>query len=110
MTSVFDKIHSVGMSPDASTYMEVDSFMGPDKKAIAIEPPLVVVLEGQEARKVAFQQDALAARYTDEELRQIGEGSSTLGMQRVIGDIAMGGGLVDGATKPLILALSMARL
>ena len=100
MASSLDKIHSHGMSPNASIYMTVRTFTGPDSKQVAIQPPLRVVFEG-ESPIVAFSQDGLTARYHDDELRQIGEGSSALGMKRVIGDIAMHGNLEYGATKPL---------
>jgi hypothetical protein len=59
-----------------------------------------VVLEGEDAR-VAVVRDGLAARYDDDELRLIGEGSSTLGLNRVIGEIATGGNLVRDDIKPL---------
>ena len=101
MSNIFDKVHTVGMSPNATVFMEVGRFTGPDNRSVAIKPPLTVMLEGEAADKVAFYQDGLAARYTDEELRHIGEGSSALGMRRIIGDIAMNGNLIDGATKPL---------
>jgi hypothetical protein len=91
-----DKVHVVGMSENGSTYMTVDEVNG-----IRVEPPIQVVFEGEDASNVAVTQDAMAARYSDEELRQIGEGSSTLGLKRVIGEIATNGNLEHGATKPL---------
>lgn len=100
MASSLDKVHGHGMSPNGSTRMVVDTYVGPDNKGVPIKPPLQVIFEGQSAH-VAFSQDGLSARYYDHELRQIGDGSSALGMQRVIGDIAMNGNLVHGATKPL---------
>ncbi|HUA13040.1 MAG TPA: hypothetical protein VL989_00865 [Candidatus Sulfotelmatobacter sp.] len=101
MASIMDKVHTVGMSEDRSTYLTVDAYYGDDNiNAIAIEPPLQITLEGEDAH-VAFVQGAMAARYHDDELRQIGEGSSTLGIKRVIGEIAMSSGLESGATKPL---------
>lgn len=96
-----DKVHTIGMSENGSTYLTVNSFYGTDNKEVRVEPPIQVTLEGDDASSVAFAQDALAARYSDEELRQIGEGSSMLGMKRVIGEIAMNGNLEHGATKPL---------
>jgi len=95
-----DRVHLIGMSEDGSTSLVVDSVYGDDNKKFVVEPPIRVTLEGQSAR-VALAQDALVARYDDEELRQIGEGSSTLGLKRVIGDIAVRGGLVYGEIKPL---------
>ncbi|QQS19988.1 hypothetical protein IPL85_00810 [Candidatus Saccharibacteria bacterium] len=91
-----DKVHIVGMSENGSTYLTVDEFEGK-----AVKPPIQVVLEGKDATSVAVTQDALAARYDDEELCQIGEGSWVLGLQRVIGEIATNGNLEYGATKPL---------
>lgn len=96
-----DKVHTIGMSENGSTYLTVNSFYSEDNKEVRVEPPIRVTLEGDNASSVAFAQDALAARYSDEELRQIGEGSSMLGMKRVIGEIAMNGNLEHGATKPL---------
>lgn len=91
-----DKVHLVGMSENGSTYLTVDEFEGR-----AVKPPIQVTLEGEDASSVAVTQEALAARYDDEELRQIGEGSSMLGLKRVIGEIATNGNLEHGATKPL---------
>jgi hypothetical protein len=96
-----DKVHIAGMSQNGSTYLTVDSFYGPDNREIRIEPPVEVILEGDDARSVAFSQGGMAARYSDEELRQIGGGSSMLGTKRVIGEIAMNGNLERGAIKPL---------
>lgn len=91
-----DKVHIVGMSENRSIYLTVDEFEGK-----AVKPPIQVVLEGEGATSVAVSQDALAARYDDEELRQIGEGISMLGLGRVIGEIATNGNLEHDATKPL---------
>lgn len=96
-----DKVHALGMSENGSTYLTVDSFYGVDNKVVRIEPPIQVVFEGEDASSIAVAQDGLAARYDDEDLRQIGEGSSMLGLNRVIGDIAMNGNLKHDATKPL---------
>jgi len=101
MASFMDKVHTVGMSVNSSTHLTVDSVSGADNKEIRVEPPIKVVFEGEDATSVAVTQDALAARYDDEELRQIGEGSSTLGLIRVIGEIATNGNLVHGNIKPL---------
>jgi hypothetical protein len=95
-----DKVHTVGMSENGSTYLTVDSFYSEDNKEVRIEPPLQITLEGEEAG-IAFVQGAMVARYSDEELREIGEGNSMLGVKRVIGEIAMNGNLKHGATKPL---------
>jgi hypothetical protein len=100
MASAMDKVHTIGMSENGSTYMVVDAYYGENNKRVAIEPPLRITLEGDEAH-VAFVQGAMAARYHDDELRLIGEGSSTLGIKRVIGEIATVGSLERGATKPL---------
>lgn len=100
MASFSDRVHSHGMSPNQSTRMTVNTFIGPDNEEIPIRPPLQIIFES-EAANVAFLQDGLTARYHDDELRKIGEGSSTLGMQRVIGDIATRRSLIAGATKPL---------
>lgn len=91
-----DKVHVVGMSENDSTYMTVNELEGKE-----VQPPIRVVLEGEDASSVAVTQDTMAARYDDEELRQIGEGSSMLGLKRVIGEIVMNGNLEQGATKPL---------
>jgi hypothetical protein len=91
-----DKVHTMGMSENNSTYLTVSEYGGK-----AVKPPIQVVIEGENASSVAVSQDALAARYVDEELRQIGEGSAVLGLQRVIGEIATNGNLEHGATKPL---------
>lgn len=91
-----DKVHVIGMSENGSTYMTVDEVNG-----VRVEPPVQVVFEGEDASNVVVSQDAMAARYSDEELRQIGEGSSMRGLQRVIGEIATSGNLEHGATKPL---------
>lgn len=91
-----DKVHVVGMSENGSTYLTVDEFEGKE-----VKPPIQVVLEGEDASSIAVTQDAMAARYDEEELRQIGEGSSMLGLKRVIGEIATNGNLERGATKPL---------
>jgi|GEM_PF-6694515 len=104
MASYLNRVHSCGMSPDGSTYMTVNSFVGPNNTEIPIEPPLRVIFEGDKPN-VAFSQDGLAARYSNEELHVIGEGNSARGMHRVIGDIAMNGGLKEGATKPLHLSV-----
>jgi hypothetical protein len=95
-------VHSIGMSPNGSTYLTVDTFYGSDNKEIKIEPPVEVVFEGADAGTVAITQDGLAARYNDDELRQIGEGSSVVGLNRVIGEIATNGNLQDGKFKPLL--------
>jgi hypothetical protein len=100
MASTMDKVHTIGMSENGSTYLTVNAVYGADNKLIPVEPPIEVVFEGENAN-VAVTQDALAARYHDDELRQIGEGSSMLGLNRVIGDIAVKGGLVHGEIKPL---------
>jgi hypothetical protein len=91
-----DKVHIVGMSENGSTYLTVDKFEGRE-----VKPPIQVVLEGEDATSIAVTQDAMAARYDDEELRQIGEGSSALGLKRVIGEIATNGNMVQGDIKPL---------
>jgi hypothetical protein len=99
MANMFDEVHHVGMSPDASIFMEVTSAGG-----ATIEPPIKVVFERIESEDivlVAFCQGALAARYNDPELREIGEGSSALGMKRIIGDIATNGRMREFAIKPL---------
>jgi hypothetical protein len=95
-------VHSVGMSPNNSTYLTVDAFYGPDNEKIEIEPPVQVIFEGEDAATIAVTQDGLAARYRDEELCQIGEGGSAAGLNRVIGEIATNGNLKDGDFKPLI--------
>lgn len=95
-----DKVHPHGMSPNDSTYMTVETFAAQNGKSITIEPPLQIIFEGAEGQ-IAFSQDGQTARYSDNELSQIGEGSSAVGMQRVIGDIAMNGKLAYGAIKPL---------
>lgn len=95
MPSIMDKVHAVGMSENGSTYLTVSEVAG-----VKVEPPIEVVFEGENAH-VAVAQDALAARYHDDELRQIGEGNAILGLNRVIGEIAMNGNLERGATKPL---------
>jgi hypothetical protein len=95
MASMMDKVHTVGMSENGSTYLTVDAVNG-----VRVEPPIIVTFEGENAH-VAVVQEAMAARYHDDELRQIGEGNATLGLNRVIGDIAMNGPLEFGATKPL---------
>lgn len=91
-----DKVHLVGMSPKHSTHLTVTEFEG-----VEVEPPIEVVLEGEGATRTAITQDALAARYNEEELLKIGEGSSMLGIKRVVGEIAMNGNLDYGAAKPL---------
>jgi len=95
-----DRVHALGMSDNGSTFMTVDAVAGQDNIEIRIEPPIIVVFEGN-GSSVAITQDALAARYSDDELTQIGEGSSAQGINRVIGDVAMNGNLVHDATKPL---------
>lgn len=95
-------IGSAGMSPNSSTYLTVETFSGPDNIEIAIEPPIQVVFEGEDARVVAVTQDGLAARYDDDELSEIGEGSSVKGLNRVIGEIATNGNLERDAFKPLL--------
>ncbi|MDB5175900.1 MAG: hypothetical protein JWM81_758 [Candidatus Saccharibacteria bacterium] len=100
MASILSRVHTVGISENGSTYLTVEAYYGADNQAVPIEPPIRVVFEG-EAANVAVTQGALAARYNDDELRQIGEGSSMLGLDRVIGDIAMNGNLTRGAIKPL---------
>ena len=100
MLDFMDKVHVVGMSEGGSTYMTVTEYSGADNKTIRLEPPVKVVLEGENAH-VAVVQGNLAARYHDDELRQIGEGSSTLGLKRVIGDIAMNGNIAYGDPKPM---------
>ena len=97
---MLDKVHVSGMSEIRSTYLTVRSVTGEDSKVMRVEPPIDVVLEGEDAR-VAIIQGGLAARYTDEELREIGDGSSILGLDRVIGSIATEGTLEYDATKPL---------
>ena len=91
-----DKVHIVGMPENGSTYLTVDAFEGK-----AVKPPIQVTFEGEDAASIAVTQDAMAARYDNEELRQIGEGNSMLGLQRVIGEIATNGNLEHGAIKPL---------
>jgi len=95
-----DKVHALGMSENGSTFMRVDSVTDENNNVVRLEPPVDVVFEGS-STNVAVTQDSLAARYSDEELTQIGEGSSAQGINRVIGDIAMNGNLVHDATKPL---------
>jgi len=100
LDSFLDRVHVVGMSPNGSTYLTVNSVNGLDNKEVSVHPPIEVVFEGDDAR-VAVTQDGLAARYDDEELRRIGEGNSSLGLYRVIGDIAMHGNFELDAIKPL---------
>jgi len=94
-----DLVGIVGMSPNGSTYMTVDSFDDADNKTVPLEPPIAVILEGEEAR-VAVVRGTLAARYTNEELHEIGEGNMFRGLDRVIGSVAVDG-LAHGAIKPL---------
>jgi len=96
-----DKVHTIGMSENGSTYLTVNYFYDADNAEVRVEPPIQVIVEGGDASSVVFAQDVLAARYSNEELQQIGEGNSMLGMKRVIGEIAMNGNLEHGATKPL---------
>jgi hypothetical protein len=95
MPSVMDKVHIIGMSEDGSTYLTVDEVTG--KK---VEPPIEVTFEGEDAH-IAVVQEAMAARYHDDELRQIGEGNAILGLNRIIGEIALNGPLKYGDIKPL---------
>lgn len=95
MASIMDKVHDIGMSENGSTYMTVDEANG-----VRVEPPIQVILEGESAN-VAVTQDALAARYQNDELCLIGEGNSMLGLQCVINEIATNGNLEHGAIKPL---------
>lgn len=97
---ILDEVHIVGMSESGSTYMSVTQVCDSEGKVVRVEPPIRVVLEGEDAR-VAVTQDALAARYDNEELSQIGDGNPILGLKRVIGSIATSGGLEVGAIKPL---------
>lgn len=91
-----DQVHDVGMSEKGSVYLTVVEFEGK-----AVEPPIQVTFEGENAGSVAVTQDALAARYDEEELLQIGEGSSMLGLKRIIGEVATNGNLVHDDIKPL---------
>ncbi len=100
MASSLDKVHTLGMSPNNSTYLAVDAYYDTDNNKVSIEPPIEIVFEGDQAH-VAVTQEGLAARYHDDELQLIGEGSSVLGLKRVIGDIAKNGNLARGAIKPL---------
>lgn len=95
-----DKVHPLGMSENGSIFMTVNLVTDEENKVVRLEPPVEVVFEGN-GTNVAITQGALAARYSDEELAQIGEGSPAQGIKRVIGDIAMNGNLVHDATKPL---------
>jgi len=95
MSSIMDKVHTIGMSENGSTYLTVNEIAG-----VKVEPPIRVTFEGETAY-VAVAQEAMAAHYHDDELRQIGEGNAILGLNRVIGDIAINGPLEFGATKPL---------
>ena len=95
MASIMDNVHTIGMSESGSTYLTVNSVGG-----TKVEPPIRVTFEGENSH-VAIAQEAMAARYHDDELRQIGEGNAILGLNRVIGDIALNGPLEYGSTKPL---------
>ncbi len=95
-----DKVHIQGMSENISTYLTVTSVAGDDNKEIRVEPPIKVVLEGEGADSVAISQGSLAASYDNAELAQIGEGSSILGLKKVIGAIATDGLTYDDI-KPL---------
>lgn len=97
---MLDKVHILGMSESGSTHMTVGSVRNDEGQEVLVIPPVGVTFEGSDAR-VAFSQDGLAARYSDEELSQIGDGSSALGLNRVLGCIATDGPLVYGATKPM---------
>lgn len=96
-----DKVHPVGMSENGSTFLTLDAYYGDDNQERVLDPPVSVVLEGKDLSTTAVVQAGLAARYSDEELGQIGEGNSLLGLKRVIGDIATNGNLQEGAIKPL---------
>jgi hypothetical protein len=100
MSIRLDKVHSHGMSESNSTYLVVDAFYDHNQR-VEIEPPLRVIFEGENASRIAVNQGVQTARYDDDELQRIGEGSSVLGLNRVIGEIALNGNLVYGATKPL---------
>ena len=97
---MMDKVHILGMPESGSTYMTVSTVRDLEGREVTIEPPVKVIFEGDQAR-TAVTQDGLAARYSDEELSEIGEGSLALGLNRVLGCIATNGNLVDGATKPM---------
>jgi len=109
MASSLDKVHDVGMSENGSTYLAVNTVYDANNQEIIVEPPIEVVLEGENAH-VAVTQDGFAARYHDDELREIGEGSSTLGLSRVIADIAINGKLTHGDIKPLHPSLIQGRV
>ena len=96
-----DKVGIVGMSLSGSTYMTVRSFTKPDGREVPIVPPITVVLEGIDITQVSVCQDSLAARYSEEDLNKIGNGSPIKGLNDVIGDIALNGNLVYGNIKPL---------
>lgn len=94
MIGYTDKVHIVGMSASGSEHLSVTEFEG-----ATIEPPIEVVFEGD--TQVTVTRDALAARYEFDELRTIGEGDVTLGLNRVIGTIVTGESFKLDEIKPL---------
>lgn len=95
-----DKVHIIGMLPRECSYLTFDSVMTEDGKEIKIEPPVVVAIEGESA---AFNiiQGALAVRYDNSELQEVGDGNTVRGMHRVLGSVAEHGKLVIDEIKPL---------
>jgi hypothetical protein len=109
MSNFSDEVHVVGMSENSSTYLTVSEVCDSDGNVVRVEPPINVVLEGKNIRSVAVTQNALAARYDQDELSQIGEGNPILGLDLVIGDVAVNG-LTYGAIKPLHPTLMEAQI
>lgn len=100
--SSMDTVHVLGMPERGSRRLTVDRFYNEDKgEMVSIHPPLNIILEGVQKECVAVAQNGLAARYSNQELEQIGEGNMMLGLDRVIGEVAAKGHLELDSIRPL---------